>query len=282
MCVAPKATAVSSLASETSTATIVVAPANTAPCTALSPTPPVPITTTVAPAATRGGVDDGAEAGDHAAGEQRGAVERDLGGDHDRLRGVDDDLLGERPRAQALDDRASVEGRQGAVLVERERRAAEGRLSVRARAARPAGADQRHDDVVADREPFDAGTDLGDDTGCLVPEHGRQRAAPRALEIVEVALADRAGGELHAQLAGVRCRDLDLLDHERLAERAADRGPHLTGAVAWPGAGIVAARGRRRCVEVPHHALDPSQPARCCRTWLGNTPELDLIGGHLS
>ena len=46
-CVAPKARAVSSLASETSTATTVVAPAWTAPCTALSPTPPVPITTTL-------------------------------------------------------------------------------------------------------------------------------------------------------------------------------------------------------------------------------------------
>ena len=45
----------------------------TAPCTAFSPTPPVPITTTRRPGLDSGGVDDGAEAGDHAAGEQRRA-----------------------------------------------------------------------------------------------------------------------------------------------------------------------------------------------------------------
>ncbi len=85
VCVAPKARAVASLASERSIATTVAAPAWTAPCTAFSPTPPVPITTTVAPGLDSGGVDDGAEARDHATGEQRGAVERKLRRDPDRL-----------------------------------------------------------------------------------------------------------------------------------------------------------------------------------------------------
>ena len=125
----------------------------TAPCTAFSPTPPVPITTTLAPGLDRGGVDDGAEARDHAAGEQRGAVERELARDPDRLRRVDDDLLGERPGAEPLGDRAAVGVGQRPAPVERKRRIAERRLTVRARRACTAGADERHDDVVALREP---------------------------------------------------------------------------------------------------------------------------------
>ena len=75
-----------------------------------------------------GRVDDGAEAGDHAAGEQGGAVEWDVARDHDRLRGVDDDLLGEGRSAKPLQDRAPVGRRQRAVLVEPECRLAERRL----------------------------------------------------------------------------------------------------------------------------------------------------------
>ncbi len=173
-----------------------------------------------------GGVDDGAEARDHAAGEQCGAVERKLRRDADHLGGVDDDLLGEGPRAEPLGDRASAGIGQRPRLVERERRVAEGRLAVGARRARATGADQRHDDVVAHEDSLHAGADLDDDPRRLVPEHRRQRASPRALEVVEVALADRAGGEPDPHLTAIGSCEPNVLDHERFAERAADGGSH--------------------------------------------------------
>ena len=120
----------------------------------------------------------------------------------------------------------SVGIRQRPGLVERERRVAERRLAVRARRARAAGADERHDDVVALGDTLHAGADLDDDPRRLVPEHRRQRASPGALEVVEVALADRAGGEPDPQLAASGRCELHVLDHERFAERAADGGSH--------------------------------------------------------
>ena len=67
----------------------------------LSPTPPVPITTTLRPALTCG-VDHGAEAGDDAAGDQRGGVEGKLIGDRHDLRLVHHDPLGERRRLEPV------------------------------------------------------------------------------------------------------------------------------------------------------------------------------------
>jgi hypothetical protein len=76
--------------------------------------------------------------------------------------------------------------------------------------------------VVADRESVGARPELLDHARGLVSVHRRQLAAPRALGVVDVTLA-MARGSLHADLAA-RCRDPDLLDHERLPEGAADRG----------------------------------------------------------
>jgi hypothetical protein len=54
------------------------------------------------------GVQDGAEAGDDAAGQQACALQRHVAGDRRELRGVDHDLLGECAGPKPLSDRRSV------------------------------------------------------------------------------------------------------------------------------------------------------------------------------
>ena len=77
-----------------------------------------------------------------------------------------------------------------------------------------------------DDDSLHARADLDDDPRRLVPEHRRQRASPGALEVVEVALADRAGGEPDPHLTAIGSCEPNILDHERFAERAADGGSH--------------------------------------------------------
>ena len=67
------------------------------------------MTTTLDPASTCGGVDHGAEAGQHAAGDQRGDVERHVVGDRrPTCDCVDHDVLGEGAGAHAVDDRLAA------------------------------------------------------------------------------------------------------------------------------------------------------------------------------
>ena len=185
---------------------MVVAPATTAPWTALRPTPPVPTTTTLLPGSTRAVLTTAPKPVITPQASKAALVERDLRRDGDHLGGVDDDVLGEGSRAEALHDRGAVARGQRPALVEREGCLAEGVLAAGAGGAGSARPDQRHDDVVADREPLDTGPDLGDDPRRLVPVDRGQRAAPGALEEVDVALADGAGRELDPELAPVRAR----------------------------------------------------------------------------
>ena len=103
--VAPNSRAAASLAGSMSTAMIGDAPASRAPWMELRPTPPQPMTTTLEPALTPGSVDDRAHPREHAAGDERGAVERHVVRDRHRLRLVDDHMLGEGAGAQPVDER---------------------------------------------------------------------------------------------------------------------------------------------------------------------------------
>ena len=89
-----------------------------------------------------------------------------------------------------------------------------------------AGADQRDHNMVAALQPGDAGPDGLDDAGRLMTIDRRQVAAPRTLDVVDVAVADGAGRELDLDLARAGVGDLDLLDLQGLAELAADGGFH--------------------------------------------------------
>src|SRR6266852_8853096 len=102
--------------------------------------------------------------------------------------------------------------------------------------AMAAGADQRDHDMIAALQPGDAGSDGLDDSGRLMAIDSRQVAAPGALHVVDVAVADGAGRELDLDLARAGLGDVDLLDQQGLAELATDGGFHgrsFVGGVAW-------------------------------------------------
>ena len=90
----------SSFASCRSTATIGSAPASARPITTDRPTPPQPITTTLEPGSTAGGVDHRANAGGDAAADQRAHLGRQLGRHRHRRRGGHHGPLAERADRQ--------------------------------------------------------------------------------------------------------------------------------------------------------------------------------------
>ena len=85
-----------------------------------------------------GGVDDRAQPGQHAAGDQRGDFERHVLRDRNRLDCVDDDVLGEGADAHAVDDRLAAAVVQRACAVEREHFLAEHRRAAGAGGAEAA------------------------------------------------------------------------------------------------------------------------------------------------
>ncbi len=100
-------------------------------------------------------------------------------------------------------------------------------LAARALAART---DQRDDDPFADVES-DAVADLDDLPGRLVSPHGREVAAPLAVGVRHVAVADRHGVDSDPHLAGPGVGQRQRLrssegSTELPADRGADRGGH--------------------------------------------------------
>ena len=174
-------------------------------------------------------VDHGAVAGQHAAGDQRGDVERHVFGDALNLAVMDDDMLGEGADAHAVDDALAAGAVQRALLIEREHLLALHRRAAGAGGAEAAGADQRRHHGIADLDPRHAGADRLDDPRRLVAVDRRQRAAPGAFPKEHVAVADRARLDLDADLALAGLGEVDLLERERLAEGAADGGAGFHG-----------------------------------------------------
>ena len=179
--VAPNSMAFSRLFSSGSMATIRLAPASLAPWMALAPMPPTPTTTTVSPGRDLGGVDRRAPAGDDAAAEQAGPVERDVVVDLDAAGLVDDRVVAEgaeqahEPEVLALG--VVARGAVGDLQAEAQRRAQVAQVLVAGGAARAAAArrDEAEHDVVARLQPADALADLLHDAGALVAADDRQR-----------------------------------------------------------------------------------------------------------
>ena len=173
-----------------------------------------------------GGVDHRPPAGEHATAEQGGRLERHVVRDHGHLRLVDHDLLGEGAGLQALANYAAIGAVQPVLVVQREPAGAEIRGVVGAVVALAAAAHQGGDHPVARLDAGDPGADLLDQAGGLVAEHRRQLSAPGPVDVVDVAVADAAGADVDADLAGLRRVDLDVLDAQRRTELVADSGPH--------------------------------------------------------
>ena len=151
--VAPEARASSSAASLTSTATIGCAPDARSPCTMHWPTPPQPNTTARSPGRTRGGVEDRADTRHGGAADQGSDLEVGALGQLDRLRGRDDDVLGEARRRHEVSEILPAGAQAGAAVghaVEVRADLAQGRRARRAGAAAAAAGHPRERDGIAD------------------------------------------------------------------------------------------------------------------------------------
>jgi hypothetical protein len=99
-----------------------------------------------------------------------------------------------------------------------------------------AGGNEREDDVVACREPLDAGAGLDHDPGGLVAEHERQRLGQVAVDDVEVAMAHAARRDADERFARLRRFELHVPDVHRSAGLPQDGclHPHPAERTGWP------------------------------------------------
>ena len=210
------------------------APASRAPITAPRPTRPQPNTAHVEPGWTRGGVERRADPGREAARERRAAVERRLRA-HLRERDLGHDgVLREGRGAHEVPQRlaAARQARRPVGEVAEPLLVADRDAAVRPRAAAvnalAALRREQRDHVVAGRDERHARADRLDDARALVPEHAR-RVAGRvgARRGVQIGVADAARGQPDERLTGLRLREVDLLDDERLPELLENSGADL-------------------------------------------------------
>ena len=181
VCVAPNSIAFSRLNSTGSMAMICLAPASLAPWMALAPMPPTPTTATVSPGVDLGGVDRRAPAGDDAAAEQAGAVERDVLVDLDAAGLVDHGVVGERAeqahQAEVLALRVVAGGAVGDLRAEAHQRAEVAQVLV---AGRAADGQRPHDGMKPNTTWSPGASQLTpsptscDDAGALVAADDRQ------------------------------------------------------------------------------------------------------------
>jgi hypothetical protein len=173
-----------------------------------------------------GGVADRAHAGQHGAAEQRGLDRRDVAGQADAGVGAEDRLGGEGADAEAGMDRRAVGERAVGPLGRLRRPFAQVGFALQAEPAAPARRRPVEHHLVARCQVPDAVADGDDPAGTLVAEHGRDGLRQRAAGQRQVGVADAGGGQPDPDLAGAGVGQLDLLDGERRAEVAQDRGRH--------------------------------------------------------
>ena len=150
-------------------------------------------------------------------------------GDRDRLRLVDHHGFREGAGAQAMHDRLAGAVVERRLAVERKHFLAEDRRALGAGGAEPAIADERRHHMVAHFKAGDARADGFDHARRLVTVDGRQFPAPSAVDVKNVAVADRAGGRADQNLARPRLGEFDRLHGQGRAEGAADSGFRFHG-----------------------------------------------------
>ena len=162
------------------------------------------------------GVHHRADAGGHAAADERGLVERHVGPDlHEQVL-VHEQLLGEARQVHELEHgliaapqprRARRIGGQAHLVAE----VRPAREAVAARAAEPADA---RDHVIAGLHVRDLRPDGLDDPGRLVPEDRGHGARVLALHEVEIGVAQTRRGRLHEDLVRADGADLHVVDDQ--------------------------------------------------------------------
>ena len=114
-------------------------------------------------------------------------------------------------------------------------------------------ADQAHRHPVADGYVGHVLADLGHRSGRLVAVDGRQRPAPGAVGVVDVAVAYRAGGHVDPHVVGPDGVEAQILDHQRFTEGATHNGSHRAPPPIDPstGPGTLTSAGRARHLSGP-------------------------------
>ena len=228
--VAPNVRARSSFSAATSTAITCAAPATTAPCTTFRPMPPQPMTATVAPGGTFAVLNTAPRpvvtAQPTSAATSTGTLSsifnsacsgRSICSANPPTPAnwsTGDAVLGQR--------RAEAGGAGGPVL-------AHVRTTGRARRAQSARRRRARDHLVARTEVGDVGTDGLDDARRLVSQHRRHADRQRALDAVQVAVAQTRGVRVHQHFVGADRSHFEIGDVEPtralVKDCCAHRGP---------------------------------------------------------
>ncbi len=193
-CVAPSAPARSILGRLTSTAMIRRAPANAAPITHDSPTPPRPMTATVDPAGTAAVLHYRPDTRRHGTPDERGDLGRNaVGQGHDR-RCRHDLRAGHGADREVGEDRRPIGPRQagravGLAMTKRRRPGAQPLASALALATAQARRVPAERNRPPDHPGVEAGTDRRDDPRALVAHDDRAGPLPVAVAHVQVGVA---------------------------------------------------------------------------------------------
>ena len=174
-----------------------------------------------------------ADAGQHAASHQCGAIQRNLRLDaHQRVL-VQQHVFGiAADRGKGAERFSLLRHARRRVLGTRDDAAgADVRMAAQTLRTGAAEAGQAGDHVIADPHRRDIGTHRLDDAGAFVAKHERtiQREAPIAVHDVQVAVTHAGGDGAHQHLAAPRLVDLHLLDGQRCVHLAEDGGGHFHG-----------------------------------------------------
>jgi len=150
-------------------------------------------------------------AGHHTAADETGRGEGNVLRDLHRLESAHHRAFGEHRRGGEVPTRLTVEG-------ERLRHVAEGltttgRLALRAGFAHAAGRECRDDDVIALDDVGDTGTDLLDDAGPFMAEHGRRRPPEGTGRGRHVGMTHTGGHHLDDDFPGARFTDLESVEY---------------------------------------------------------------------
>ncbi len=272
--VAPTARATSSLSGMRSMATIRDAPATAAPITHDSPTPPSPMTATVAPAGTAAVLSTAPTpvvTQQPMSAATAGSVPSGTG-----IAAAAGTTLASAIVAIAQYEPGAVAERGLAVeqgVPVRRGVGAGPHVPAPARATHAARDEPRQRDELADAGRRHALPDGLDDARPLVAHDDRRRAIPLAVADMEVGVAHARGEHPHADLARPRLAQLELADDDRLPRppRGRRHGPgsrHDWSRLAHPAALVGVDRQVRDVVGPPHRGIDvggvrrPRRPRR--------------------
>ena len=177
-----------------------------------------------------GDVEHRSQTGDDGAAEDRRQVERHVVVDADHPALVEDHLLGEpshvgedrdRPAVARLEARGLAGRTPGGGGVD-----AQARLARLAPGTRSAALHEARHDMIADGDRRDRLADLDHHARCFVAEHVRARPRERAVEHVQVAMAQATGSGAHPYLAGEQRGVADVLDLQPAGALVQDGGAH--------------------------------------------------------